>query len=81
MGAANNRLDELLVKAKDDVITMAEKKELIDILNAVKPSIAKRSLCICPYHDEHTPSFSIDRDTKKFHCFSCGVNGLLVADN
>jgi DNA primase len=31
----------------------------------------------CPFHDERTPSFSVDADRKVFHCFGCGEGGDL----
>src|SRR4051794_431200 len=30
---------------------------------------------ICPFHEERTPSFSVDADRKLYHCFGCGVGG------
>ena len=30
---------------------------------------------ICPFHDEKTPSFTINEDKGFFHCFGCGAHG------
>jgi DNA primase len=30
---------------------------------------------LCPFHNEKTPSFSIDDDRGLYHCFGCGVSG------
>jgi hypothetical protein len=30
---------------------------------------------LCPFHDEKTPSFTIDPDTKLFKCFGCDAGG------
>ena len=29
----------------------------------------------CPFHDERTPSFSVDAERKLYNCFGCGVGG------
>ena len=31
----------------------------------------------CPFHDERTPSFSVNATDKVFHCFGCGEGGDL----
>jgi DNA primase len=30
---------------------------------------------LCPFHDERSPSFSVDADKGFYHCFGCGVGG------
>ncbi|HEY0280635.1 MAG TPA: DNA primase [Solirubrobacterales bacterium] len=30
---------------------------------------------LCPFHDERSPSFSVDPHDKLYHCFGCGVAG------
>src|SRR4051794_41784393 len=30
---------------------------------------------LCPFHDERTPSFSVEGVNKLFHCFGCGESG------
>jgi DNA primase len=30
---------------------------------------------LCPFHEERTPSFSVDAQEKLYHCFGCGVGG------
>jgi DNA primase len=32
----------------------------------------------CPFHEERTPSFSVDPAGKLFHCFGCGKGGDLI---
>ncbi|HYF27985.1 MAG TPA: CHC2 zinc finger domain-containing protein, partial [Baekduia sp.] len=30
---------------------------------------------LCPFHDERSPSFSVDQGKGFYHCFGCGVGG------
>ena len=33
---------------------------------------------LCPFHEERTPSFSVDAQEKLYHCFGCGVGGDMI---
>jgi DNA primase len=37
-----------------------------------------RYVGLCPFHDERTPSFSVDAQEKLYHCFGCGVGGDVI---
>ena len=34
---------------------------------------------LCPFHNEKTPSFTINEDKGFFHCFGCGAHGDIIA--
>ncbi len=50
---------------------------LVEEYTKVKKS-GKNYMALCPFHEEKTPSFSIDPENKLFHCFGCGKSGDLI---
>jgi len=34
--------------------------------------------CLCPFHTESTPSFTVTPSKSLFYCFGCGVNGSVI---
>ena len=32
----------------------------------------------CPFHDDHHPSFSVDKKRNKWHCFVCEEDGSSI---
>jgi DNA primase len=66
-------------------IGMAEIKAGVDIFKVSvelgiesKPSGRNRRIARCPFHTERTPSFHLDGDRQRFHCFGCGASGDLI---
>jgi DNA primase len=37
-----------------------------------------RFLGRCPFHEERTPSFSVNATDKLYYCFGCGAKGDLI---
>src|SRR6476660_5010730 len=33
---------------------------------------------LCPFHNERTPSFTVDREKGLYHCFGCGTGGDVI---
>jgi DNA primase len=40
--------------------------------------VGSRYLGRCPFHDERTPSFSVNTTDKLYYCFGCGAKGDLI---
>lgn len=57
-----------------------EVREKNDIVDVISPHVrlTKRGanyIGLCPFHNEKTPSFSVNAGRQIFHCFGCGVGG------
>jgi DNA primase len=55
-------------------------KQTVDIVEVISAHTdlrrqGARWVGLCPFHDERTPSFSVDGQEKLYHCFGCGVGG------
>ena len=37
------------------------------------------SKCLCPFHSEKTPSYTVYSDTQSFYCFGCGAGGDVIS--
>ena len=58
-----------LVKQRVDIVEFLEQHGM-----DVKRS-GTRYWALCPFHDEDTPSFSIDQNTGRYYCFGCRETG------
>jgi len=63
-----NRYDIDLVRGRADIFTLISR-----YVNLNKRS--GRFIGLCPFHNEKTPSFSVDVDKGFWHCFGCGKGG------
>jgi DNA primase len=70
----------------NDVMPLYNKESLdqlrqrIDLVEVMSPYVDfKRSgasyKALCPFHDEKTPSFMIQKGDRHYHCFGCGAHG------
>ena len=51
--------------------------DLVDLINGhvrLKKTGKNYSAC-CPFHNEKSPSFSVNREKQFYHCFGCGASG------
>lgn len=56
---------------------LRDRSDIVDIISsrmAVKKA-GTRFKALCPFHDEKSPSFSINPDRQFFYCFGCGAHG------
>ncbi len=55
-------------------------REATDIVDLVSEHVqltrrGRNFLGLCPFHEEKTPSFSVNPDRQFYHCFGCGAGG------
>ncbi|HEV2873185.1 MAG TPA: DNA primase, partial [Actinomycetota bacterium] len=61
--------------------SIAEIREATDVVALVgeyvtlRPGGGTRMKGLCPFHQEKTPSFTVDSSRGLFHCFGCGIGG------
>lgn len=56
-----------------------ERSDISDIARAIGLNLNRANKCLCPFHNEKTPSFSISSKKQIFKCFSCGEKGDSIA--
>ncbi len=59
-----------------------EIRQRINIVDVISQHVQLRKqgrnlFGLCPFHEERTPSFSVNEEKQIFHCFSCGQNVLV----
>ncbi len=58
----------------DDLLDRLDIIEVIDRRVSLKKSGRNYTAC-CPFHDEKTPSFSVNQEKQFYYCFGCGAGG------
>ena len=71
------RYTPLVAYPREDIERIRDKTDLVEL--AAEVTKVKRSgrsvMAVCPFHQEKTPSLSIDAARGLFHCFGCGKSG------
>ena len=58
----------------DDLLDRVDIVEVVDRRVKLKKTGKNYSAC-CPFHDEKTPSFTVNPDKQFYYCFGCGAGG------
>jgi len=61
--------------AKEKVRDAVDFVALVSARTELRRTSGSGFMGLCPFHDERTPSFSVDAAKKMFHCFGCGEQG------
>lgn len=66
-----SQIDE--IKEKLDIVSVVEK-----YLHTMKHS-GPNYFALCPFHNEKTPSFTVNQDLQIYKCFGCGESGDVIS--
>ncbi|HBX25951.1 MAG TPA: DNA primase [Gammaproteobacteria bacterium] len=60
--------------------TLNERVNIVDMISARVPlkKSGREYHGRCPFHDDSSPSFSVNPDKQVYHCFGCGASGGLI---
>ncbi len=62
----------------DDLIHRCDIEDVVsDYVQLTKRS-GSNKFGLCPFHNEKTPSFSVNSDKQIYHCFGCGKGGSVI---
>lgn len=71
----------MVMISKDSILEIKSRANIVDIIgeytNLTRSGSSFKGLC--PFHNEKTPSFTVDEKKQLFHCFGCGVGGDVVS--
>ena len=56
-----------------------EQTNIADVVESFGVQLNNKDKGLCPFHNEKTPSFSVDRKSNIFKCFGCGETGEAIA--
>src|SRR5919204_2122264 len=62
---------------KDSIDRVKDAVDMVELVGAKTDlrRVGTRFTGLCPFHDERTPSFSVNAEHRLYHCFGCGASG------
>jgi DNA primase len=63
----------------DDILASTDIIDIIGQRISLKKANKNEHIALCPFHDEKTPSFSVNQNKKVYHCFGCRAQGNLIS--
>ena len=69
------------VYTKKSLELLRQKIDLAEVVSSyvdLKPAVSAYK-GLCPFHEEKTPSFVIQKGESYYHCFGCGAHGDAIA--
>ncbi len=66
---------------QDSIERLREAVDMVGLVGARTDlrRVGSRWVGLCPFHDERTPSFSVNAEQGLYHCFGCGEGGDAIS--
>ena len=76
-GRAPGVLSAVARYTQDSIERLRESADIVALISRKTDlrRVGSRWTGLCPFHEERTPSFSVDPERGLYHCFGCGVGG------
>ena len=75
-GAKSGRITQQSI---DAVLQRADLSDLVGGFTQLRRTGGDSFMGRCPFHDERSPSFSVNSAKGLYHCFGCGVGGDVIS--
>ena len=62
---------------KSIIDEIKSKNDIVDVIGSYI-SLNDKNKALCPFHDDHSPSFSVQKDKQIYKCFSCGESDNVI---
>lgn len=62
---------------KSVINEIKSKNDIVDVIGSYI-NLNDKNKALCPFHDDHSPSFSVQPDKQIYKCFSCGESGNVI---
>lgn len=63
--------------SKELIDEVKSKNDIVDVIGSYI-SLNDKNKALCPFHNDHSPSFSVHPDKQIYKCFSCGESGNVI---
>ena len=66
---------------KEEITTIKRNHDLIEVIRSYGITLTKKGtnyVGLCPFHEEQTPSFTVNPKTNLYHCFGCNAGGDVI---
>ena len=63
--------------SSDEINNIRQAANIVNIVGSYIPLTqrGRNYVCVCPFHDDHSPSMSVSLEKQIYKCFACGATG------